>query len=170
MSKPEVVYLVVSGEYSDFTHHAVFKTKEAADKFIELHRKKDEAKEWGWGYCDMEAVKMPLYDKGDLKEEISVFIIEYRLANGKEIIKHNTGQYYDFLLYEAHRTDIRNPNVDYLSLYLRRVVDKDCDEEKLAEKYTKVCRDFAAKIKSLVLIESWTDKMLEEVRGIYDNR
>jgi len=142
------VYIVTSGEYSDYVIERVFLDKQKAEAYVRVCEKS----------------KLEEYEVADQE----IFIpINYLLIN-------YTSGYFNMRGYTLHTTNtVDDPNIfnwtsfsyykNYYEISLKRIIyTKEYDAEKLGEKYLKVCEDLKTQIDALLQLEGWTPKMIEE--------
>ncbi|RYI30537.1 hypothetical protein EVU96_08975 [Bacillus infantis] len=151
------VFLVVSGEYSDFGINRVFLSREKAEMYIEVASN---------GYDSPRILKMETSDDL-LIEKITYVRATYSKGNKwnpdvAEVDIHITNNLDD------KESDINSNNfwsstyTEHTELQIVRVLHGEYDEGKVKEKYIKVCYDLMAKIESLIQLEEWTEEMVNE--------
>jgi hypothetical protein len=155
------VYVVTSGSYSDYSIKKIFLDKEKAERYIDIKEKE--------GCLDINGLE--IYETSDdnlieLKKYIYVQFIIY--SNGEtqyifEIINTNTLDNpciddYPYIYSYYHYIDWCN---EYIINIHRPLTQENYDEEKLYNKYKKVCEDIWAMIK-YNLSEGWDEKMINK--------
>jgi hypothetical protein len=150
------VYIVVSGEYSEFGINKVFLDKSKAERYIELSKNR---------YDNYYIRTMETSDE-NIIEKITYVRASYEKNNkwgnndvDIEILVTNT--------LNDNENDL-NGNWFWLNTYsntkelqIERVLYRDYDEE-VKNKYTKACYDLMAKIESLISLEGWTEEMIND--------
>lgn len=138
------VYIVTSGEYSDYTIQKVFSNKEAAERYKKYHRCNDYIEEYEV-YDSMESADteskpvMFIRIQGDIYPEALVNlkydIIPAAMYPG--IITRGAG--------------VHNFVRDSLTIYTYRYIEEDkWDEEKCKAKLTKSLYDYTALVKDML--------------------
>ena len=157
------VYIVTSGCYSDYSICNVFTDKAKAEKYAKGIYDVNEIEEW-----DTEDRDCKLYTSIRLnvkfnKKGVPIESLGYGRPKtynfSIDIVNSLDGcpDYYESTCYYSNFHDHQ--------LMLNRVIKKELsvDEiEKYKEKYKKVALDLMAKIKSLIEIECWNVKMVNE--------
>jgi hypothetical protein len=162
------VYIITSGEYSDYGIDKVFIDKEKAEEWIRLNQRRyDVPKIEEWNTSDESFI----IGKYQIKKYITVNY-ESESFNGGEGFqiylsqdntesRPNLNEYpYNYSNY-SYRTWNRTSHT--ISLY--RLVDDDFTEEDLksvSNKYLKICRDYVTKAKSL-MSEGFDEKQIKEM-------
>jgi hypothetical protein len=149
------IYIVTAGEYSDYHIVRVFLDKEKAERYISLCG----------NHYDEPVIEEYETDDDSIIEEINFIRAEFiktkneskvniqikksnTLDDNEEKINGNWFWYYETL--------------NQKQLIIERVLKNGYDEKRLKEKYKKVCYDLMTKIESLIEIEGWTNKMIQE--------
>jgi hypothetical protein len=154
------VYVITSGSYSDYGIDKVFLDKEKAEKYVELSKDK-------WDEPRIEIYETDENDNAEIKpiKYVNVGYLKQKRYSWE-------GQGFKFKICTTNTIDDTEEDVKqtYLwgngnELHLQRVIKGDYDEGELYLKYEKVCQDLMAKVSSLLNIEGWTVKMVEEWLG-----
>jgi hypothetical protein len=158
------IYLVSSGEYSDYGIRKVFLNEENAQKYAKNHSGEydDEYQVEEWDAVDSDesftlqefyyvSACYDVYEDGDI-----VFKLDVDKTSSADIeseLELNDTGYYEAKgwtgLYSGYRKG-------YNTLYIKRQINGDGNEEKLKDKYLKVCQDTYAKIKYMLEVEGMT--------------
>jgi hypothetical protein len=154
------VYIVSSGEYSDYSIDRIFLDKEKAVKYVELSQH-------GWSSTRLE--EWETSDDNQIEE------ITYVYAHYSKGCNYRA----DKVTVEVRKTNNldtgeNKPDANYFwysdysgekRVLIERVLNGNYEEEKIKKKYEKVCYDLMAKIDSLLTIEGWNEKMIQEWLG-----
>ena len=142
------VYIVTTGSYSDYSIHRCFLDKEMALKYISVSNCLD--------INDLEE-----YDLDDNIEFKPVEYVEITYGgkpnsfyDGQLKLKINNGNNIEFYARNGLSSDGR--------IVLTRLLPDNYDIDVVESKYLKVCQDLSAKIKSLLEIEGWDNKMIQD--------
>lgn len=146
----DIVYIVTSEYYSDYSIDAVFKDKSKAEFYCKCHSN-----------CEIEE-----YYYSDEK-----IFTPYDAVNIRFVIYINENRFDSrFYFFKAAKEDnlcsFKNTDSVYIygneiKIYLSRLLPNNYKEEVIRKKYTKVCRDLMAEILYLVS---------ESDRSTYDKR
>lgn len=154
------VYVITSGSYSDYGIDKVFLDKEKAERYVELSKDK-------WDEPRIEVYETDENDNSDVKP-INYVSVGYQKR--KRYSWEDQG--FKFKICTTNTIDDTEESVKqtYLwnkgnEIHIQRVIKGEYDEELLYSKYEKVCHDLMAKIDSLIKVEGWTIKMVEEWFG-----
>jgi hypothetical protein len=151
------VYVVTAGSYSDYHIERVFLDKEKAERYVELSQNS----------CDE-----PYIEEFETDDDKQIDKITYIYATYSKDRSYGN----DYMRVEIKTTntldsseeDVNGNNFWLYSYFgekdltVTRVLNGEYDEEKLKNKYTKVCYDLMSKIESLLEIEGWDEKMIQE--------
>ncbi len=130
------IYIVTSGEYSDYDIERVFLDENKANKYAKMR-----------AYSKVEEYET---EENEFSEIIYASI-SYQIENDKED--------YNFTMHITNTLDDDEKDMHYTGFYgwttrpveylnLKRVIrNRNYDEEKLRDKYLKVCHDLYAKVK-----------------------
>jgi hypothetical protein len=154
------IYIVTSGEYSEYGIDRIFLDKEKAEKYVELSQNAwNSTRLEEWETSDDEQIDEITYIYAhyskDCKYKSDSITVEIRKTNSlddKE--KAHNKNYFWFSDYSGEKR-----------VLIERVLNDNYGEEKLKSKYTKICYDLMAKIDSLLSIEGWNEKMIQEWLG-----
>lgn len=159
------IYVITSGEYSDYHIDAIFLNEEKAEEYIRLYPN-----------CVIEEYE-PFDDDFEIgKYEIKKYlVVNYQIGswnNNKEGIdfyigKTNTREYNDLKEYPYnYRKYSYYDWSDSHAITIYKLVDDDFTIDKLTDdikqKYLKICRDYVAKAKSLHDIEGYSYEDIEK--------
>ncbi|MCP1159353.1 hypothetical protein [Bacillus infantis] len=150
------VFLIVSGEYSDFGINRVFLDREKAEKYIEVASNFDTPRILTMETSDDLLIEKiayvrATYSKGN-KWNPDVAEVEIDITNNLDDKESDINE----------NSFWSSTYTEHKELQIVRVLHGEYDEEKVKEKYTKVCHDLMAKIESLLLLEEWTEEMVNE--------
>lgn len=156
------IYIVSTGDYSDYSIEKVFSSREKAEKYISFRKNSNE----------YQIEEFEVNDESDF-EQIKCLWASYELDEGKEKFRlhFNSSTTLDTTEKDERCTVYSEYNSkDHKSITIRRVIKSDTyDETFLRNKYQQVCRDLYAKIKSLKDLEGWDTKMIQEWLGNNEN-
>lgn len=140
------IYIVTTGEYSDYHIVKVFNDKQKAEKYIQLYNQKND---YEYDKLDLEE-----YDITNTVPEYKDYIhIVYDITNDDlyiDTIRDWDNYYEEKTQYDARiYKDSENPNIksnmtEHLYLYRKVNSNKSIEEEK--QKYIKACYDIAKRI------------------------
>jgi hypothetical protein len=155
------IYIVSSGEYSDYGIDRIFLDEEKAKRYVELSQNGwNSTRLEEWETSDDEQIDeityiYAHYSKGCKYRSSDSMAVEIRKTNGlDDREKAHIKNYFWFSDYSGEK-----------QVLIERVLKGNYEEEKLKSKYTKVCYDLMAKIDSLLSIEGWNEKMIQEWLG-----
>ena len=151
------VYIVTSGSYSDYQIDRVFLDKEKAETYVKLSEGRDAILE------EYEADDDKLINK-----------ITYVYASYRKDCSYSE-DYIDVRIIDTNSLDTTKENLNndrfwlYMSgeksLTISRALNREYEEENIKNKYKKVLYDLMAKIESLLQLEGWDEKMVQEWLG-----
>lgn len=149
------VYIATCGVYSSYRIQRVFLNKEKAEKYVSLQP------------CNADCM-VEEYDITESEpEEVKYCTIQYT-------IRDDTQPLYEFKICTTSNMDINMERINSTQYWstnsrlwlLREISQKNYDEEKLYNKYLKVCQDLYAQIKYHQSM-GWDDKMIREwLKGV----
>ena len=132
----ETLYIVTAGDYSDYHIEAVFKDKNKAEFYCTCHEN-CEIEEFGFSddniFTPFESVIINFYIYTDKSRE------------DKAIFKFRHLSKEDDRWYMKNRNSV-SAYGDWINICLYRRLPDNYDEEKIRQKYTKVCQDLKAEI------------------------
>jgi len=140
------VYVVTTGEYSDYGIAKIFLDKNKAEEFANWVEDSNGVDEWETSDDDFEF--------GELKDKIIVGAYYY--PNTHYINIYKTGYYFEDMVNRFIYTVCANKEYTYLGTY--KIVPNDYDEEKIK----RILYDKWAEIKSLCA-EGFTVKQINEM-------
>lgn len=130
-----MIYIVTSGEYSDYGIDAVFQDRRKAESYCECH---PDAEIEEWEFFD-DNIYTP-YNVVRIDMDIS--------GNAKKIyFNFQTLSKEDADYYMANRDYVTVYDAQHISLYLIRMLPKNYNKENIKDKYTKVFYDLIPEIK-----------------------
>lgn len=148
------VYLVSSGDYSDYSIERIFLSKEKAEAYMKVSN---------CNYLN----ELEEYELSDDKIFTPCYYIQvtYYLNNTKPSYVKDTYSF-EIITSNTEETSIEDMrNTYYSGNYLvinRPIYSQSFDENYLKQKYKKVCEDLTTQIKSFIEIEGWNEKMIYE--------
>lgn len=130
-----MIYIVTSGEYSDYSIDAVFQDKNKAEAYCKCHPDA-EIEEWEFFddniYTPFNVVHIDMDISGNAKKICFDF---------QTLSKEDAGYY---MLNQDYATVY---NAQHISLHLIRILPKNYNKENIKDKYTKVFYDLIPEIK-----------------------
>ena len=151
------VYIVSTGDYSDYTIEAVFLNREKAENY----------KNHLNGSNDIEEFETS--DDKIIEPLNYCFITYYFELNTYTVLSNKELNSIDIQMFNGNTIDndwvTNKTEIDYCScLSLIRIInnENDFDENTLKDRYLKVCQDISANIKQL-RTEGFSDKQINEI-------
>ena len=144
-----MIYIVTSGEYSDYSIDAVFQDENKAEAYCKCHPNA-EIEEWEF------------FDN-NIYTPFNVVNIHM------EILQNNAKKiYFDFKTlskedancYMVNRDNVIVYSGDHISIHLTRMLPKNYDKEDIENKYTKVFYDLIPEIKYIISNMEFCDDLL----------
>lgn len=130
-----MIYIVTSGEYSDYSIDAVFQDKNKAEAYCKCHPNA-EIEEWEF------------FDDNIYTPYNVVCIDMDILGNTKKIyFNFQTLSREDADYYMTNQDRVTVYDTQHISLYLSRILPKNYNKENIKDKYTKVFYDLIPGIK-----------------------
>jgi hypothetical protein len=157
------IYLVSSGEYSDYGIRKIFLNEENALKYANTHnRKYEDYQVEEWDAVDSEenfilqefkyvTVYYNVYEDGEI--EFKLEVNKTSSADIENELDLNDTYYYETKGWTGSYSGYKK---GYNTVYLKRQISGDVNEEKLKDKYLKVCQDTYAKIKYMLDVDGLT--------------
>lgn len=134
-----MVYIVTSGEYSDYSIDAVFQDKNKAEVYCQCH---PDAEIEEWEFFDNN-----IYTPFNVVN-IYMDILE---NNGKRMyFKFQTLSKEDANCYMVNSDNVIVYSGDHIGIHLTRMLPKNYDKEDIENKYTKAFYDLISEIRYLV--------------------
>jgi hypothetical protein len=152
-----IIYVITSGDYSDYHIEKVFIDKEKAEKYVEYQNR----------YIKYDECRLEEYDTEEQQFEPVVNVSLHYYLN-----KPNLWEQYSCWI-ESKTTleeNIKDFEVTFrwdsyhktFEFYMKQTLQIDIDNiETFKNKYKKVCEDLAMQIKSLMEIENWNEEMIQ---------
>lgn len=146
------IYVVTSGCYSDYHIVRCFLDKEKAEKYIK-------------SCSDNDINDLEEYELDDDKEINPVNYVDVTYYF-KDIPSHVNDQYrFKVVNSNSMDTDLNNIKFNYLwsnyFMFKRPIYSLNYDEDKLKNKYKKVCEDLVKQINYLSNVLGWDNKMIK---------
>lgn len=149
----DIVYIVTSGCYSDYSIDAVFKDKAKAEFYCKCH-------------TDCEIEEWNLSD-GDTFTPFNHVSIIFSIRQDRDLrdnyFNFKCSAIEDSKFYLKNRDSVSVYAKDWIEIALHRRLPNNYDEEKIKAKYTKVFQDLRAEILYLVSelnLDSWENRKL----------
>ena len=162
------VYIITSGEYSDYGIDKVFLDKAKAEEYVRLNsRKYDEPTIEEYETSD-ETFEIGRYE---IKKYLSIQYQDKNYYGNEEfsiqLMQDNTGSCPDLNDYPYYYNSYSfyTYSYPYHNINLHRLVNDDFTDENIEDikdKYLKVCRDDIAKAKSLIA-DGYSEKQIKEM-------
>ena len=151
-----MIYIVTSGEYSDYSIDAVFQDENKAEAYCKCHPNA-EIEEW-------ELFDDNIYTPFNVVN-IHMDILE---NNGKRIyFKFQTLSKEDANYYMTNNDSVTVYSSNHINIHLIRMLPQNYDKENIENKYTKVFYDLISEIRYLV---SDTGLSSDVMKITYDQR
>ena len=130
-----MVYIVTSGDYSDYSIDAVFQDKNKAEAYCKCH---PDAGIEEWEFFD-----------DNIYTPYNVVCIDMDISGNAKKIYFNfqTLSKEDADYYMANQDRVTVYDAQHISLYLIRILPKNYNKENIKDKYTKVFYDLISEIK-----------------------
>ena len=130
-----MVYIVTSGDYSDYSIDAVFQDKNKAEAYCKCH---PDAGIEEWEFFD-----------DNIYTPYNVVCIDMDISGNAKKIYFNfqTLSKEDADYYMANQDRVTVYDAQHISLYLIRILPKNYNKENIKDKYTKVFYDLIPEIK-----------------------
>lgn len=134
-----MIYIVTSGEYSDYSIDAVFQNKDKAEAYCKCHPDA-EIEEWEFFddhiYTPFNVVTIHMNILSSKNEEIH---FDFRTLSQE-----------DASFYMVNRENVTVYTPHHISIFLIRMLPKNYDKQYIKNKYTKVFYDLISEIKYVV--------------------
>jgi hypothetical protein len=150
------VYVITSGEYSDYSIDRVFLDKEKAERYVKLSQ------------GEYDSTRLEEYETDDDKLINKITYIRAAYSKGRSYSDHMDVRIIDTNDLDNSEENLNKNNFWFYSwsggkdLTINRILNGEYNEELLKSKYTKVCYDLMSKIESLIEIEGWDEKMIQD--------
>ena len=130
-----MIYIVTSGDYSDYSIDAVFQDKNKAEAYCKCH---PDAGIEEWEFFD-----------DNIYTPYNVVCIDMDISGNAKKIYFNfqTLSKEDADYYMANQDRVTVYDAQHISLYLIRILPKNYNKENIKDKYTKVFYDLIPEIK-----------------------
>ena len=130
-----MIYIVTSGDYSDYSIDAVFQDKNKAEAYCKCH---PDAGIEEWEFFD-----------DNIYTPYNVVCIDMDISGNAKKIYFNfqTLSKEDADYYMANQDRVTVYDAQHISLYLIRILPKNYNKENIKDKYTKVFYDLISEIK-----------------------
>ena len=130
-----MIYIVTSGDYSDYSIDAVFQDKNKAEAYCKCH---PDAGIEEWEFFD-----------DNIYTPYNVVCIDMDISGNAKKIYFNfqTLSKEDADYYMANQNRVTVYDAQHISLYLIRILPKNYNKENIKDKYTKVFYDLIPEIK-----------------------
>lgn len=130
-----MIYIVTSGDYSDYSIDAVFRDKNKAEAYCKCH---PDAGIEEWEFFD-----------DNIYTPYNVVCIDMDISGNAKKIYFNfqTLSKEDADYYMANQDRVTVYDAQHISLYLIRILPKNYNKENIKDKYTKVFYDLISEIK-----------------------